>query len=168
MMEEENRSDRSDQMAEKFDRITQLLRVPLEGNPIPLSKRWKGGCLYRELLPDLVPVNPDNHDGFCDRQDDILRIHVKNQGEGPADQSITRITFESVGPQVGDIEPANICTPRIEPGGIITLCVPTPDQEQGWNGEFKIEINAGEPPIPESDTENNIAKGACSIIGPIL
>ena len=155
-----------------FELITRLLRVPLEGNPIPLSERWKGGCLSREPLPNLVPHNPDGITNFCDLlKNKVLRIHVKNQGDGAAEPSITRITFERDSPTHGEaLTPIveNIPTPHIEPEGIVTLCVPTPDPEQGWNRKFKIEVNAGEPPIAESDIENHVAEGSCPDSGLVI
>lgn len=75
--------------------------------------------------PDLLPIpqissfDPPNF-SFCKRDDEGLRVTVKNQGTGTAAQSITRIDFGSAG------GPFDVPTSSLNPGisVVVTQAIP--------------------------------------------
>jgi hypothetical protein len=134
-------------------------------------------------LPDLVPVEPfdppppDNpaflpqrfcvlpDDGFVPADD--IRVIVRNQGAGPAAQSITEVQF--ISPTQGPVGTASQITGPLEAGAETSLDFEIPDGCYPGGGQgctFRIRVNAGNPGIDETTEANNDASSGCPGVAP--
>ncbi len=116
------------------------------------------------LLPQRFCVLPD--DGFAPADD--IRVIVRNQGAGPAGQSITEVQF--ISPTQGPVGTSSQITDPLDPdGGQIALDFTIPDGCYPGGGQgcnFRIRVNAGEPGIEETTEANNAASGGCPGVVP--
>ncbi len=113
------------------------------------------GCTPETPKPDLVPVNPEGFDNFCDRDGlGKLKVHVKNQGNAPAGSSHVQVSY---GQNDELVEPV----PALEPGETVTVLF------QMYSGcfdpvcEFEITVDVYDE-VDESNELNNIQNGECS------
>ena len=111
--------------------------------------------------PDLLPIpqitsyNPLSF-SFCKRDEDNLYITVKNQGAGPAAQSITRVDF---GPDLGAF---NISTGPLNPTASVILSQPIPLGCFNADCGFTIIVNqTGTVDEGSGGDSNNEAPGNC-------
>jgi hypothetical protein len=121
-------------------------------------------------LPDLVPLPPfpppppnspsQLPQNFClstvgGPRANAVRVLVRNQGEGNAPASVTRIAFLNN-------PPMQVATPAIPPGGqaIVEVMIPTGCFVGESSCSFTITVNATSA-FDESDQTNNTASGFC-------
>jgi hypothetical protein len=134
-------------------------------------------------LPDLIPLEafdpppPDNpqflpqhfclmpDDGFIPADD--IRVIVRNQGDEPAEQSVTVVNFMS--PTQGPVGSASQITNTLTPGEEVVLDFNLPDECYPGGGQgcnFEIRVNAGEAVIEETTEANNQVAGSCPGVSP--
>jgi subtilase family serine protease len=127
----------------------------------------RGRQLAQTELPDLVPVDKASPGAgaFCVLRNTTgwrLIVTIKNQG-GPAGPSATEVDFLRGGASVAK---SSRPTKALLPGEETEVEFMLP---QGWitgEGTFPFKITADiSMAIAETDEANNIANGACKIIG---
>jgi hypothetical protein len=112
--------------------------------------------------PDLVPVPPfpDMSYPWCDRDEEGLYVHVKNQGTADAPVSYTRVEFTwSQGG--GGSDTATVTTPAIAVGGtqkIGPIAIPSLCWDMDCDFTITVDIN---DQVDESNEINNSADGTC-------
>lgn len=157
------------ELAQKeFGVIRDLLLVPLkqdsQNQELPKHRKWKGGCIPVGL-PDLVPVNLEGVERFCNlREGDeegkkLLVVTVENKGNATAPQSTTRVIFVDLS-NFNISPPIDKSTSEIPAGKSIELEF----DMQGCSDSnclFIITVNA-KFEIDESNLTNNVAVGLCT------
>ena len=115
-----------------------------------------GGLPIRRV-PDLVPVSPLGSDfgAFCRLEENrkLLRVTVKNSGNGDAGPSGTMVDFGH------DRSTQN--TPPIPAGGAVDLLFKVPETCFDPVCDFRILVDADRQ-IGESNEGNNAASGSCA------
>lgn len=114
-------------------------------------------------LPDLVPVKPFPPgppffpSNYCASPQE-LRVIVRNQGEGPAGPTTTRVEYTDTG--VIEERP----TPALEAGSETTVSFPIPRGCVVESCPFRITVNASPGDgVVESNTANNVDTSSCGI-----
>jgi len=103
-------------------------------------------------LPDLIPV-PDENGFFCRREESMLIVTVRNQGNAGAGPSTTEVDFGTYGK-------IQLPTPPLGPGAEIDLKFPIPFGCFDPDCEFRITVDVNNQ-VDESDEGNNFASGTC-------
>jgi len=113
------------------------------------------GCTPETPKPDLVPVNPEGLENFCDRDGmGKLKVHVKNQGNAPAGSFHVQVSY-------GQDDPPVELVPSLEAGETVTVLF------QLYSGcfdpvcEFEITVDVYDE-VDESNELNNTQNGECS------
>ncbi|MES9972418.1 MAG: hypothetical protein ABW092_20485 [Candidatus Thiodiazotropha sp.] len=128
---------------------TEAFDPPPLDNPLHLPQRF---C----LLPD---------DGLLPAED--IRVIVRNQGDGAADQSITEVKFSN--PIQGPVATSSQITDPLASGAEVALDFTLPDGcyiGGGQSCKFEIRVNAGAPGIKETTEANNTTSGSCPGVVP--
>jgi CARDB len=159
--------ERAQNAQKEFKVIVDVLKVPLRtdvsNQKLPPHRVWRGGCLLELQYPDLVPFNSDESAGpvgFCVREENMLIITVKNQGNARAPRSVTRVTFS---PDVSPDVFFDLPTDPIEVGDSIRLEpleIPVEQLDESGGFVFQIRVDVDDD-VVESNEENNIASGTC-------
>jgi hypothetical protein len=118
----------------------------------------------RPKLPDLIPVKPfppgppPFPSNYCLSRRE-LRVIVRNQGEGPAGPSTTRVEFTEVG--VVEEKP----TPALAPGAETMLSFPIPPNCVVESCPFRVIVNAKPADnVEESNSSNNVDSSSCGVV----
>ena len=115
-----------------------------------------GGVPFRRV-PDLVPFSPLGSDigAFCRLEEDrkLLRVTVKNIGDGDAGPSKTLVAFGNVRSTQN--------TPPIPAHGAVDLLFKVPATCFDPDCEFRIIVDS-ERQVDESHEGNNTASGSCA------
>jgi hypothetical protein len=137
-------------------------------------------------LPDLVPrppfdPAPPNSPGvlpqdYCAApasggpRADAIRLIVRNQGEGPAGPSVTRVEFSPSTQIMPIVATLTQGAPALAPGASITQDFDIPERCYPGGGSgcaFRITVDGGMPPtVTESNEANNVAIEGCPGIVP--
>ena len=113
-----------------------------------------GGCAPETPKPDLIPVNPEGWDNFCDRyRDGELKVHIKNQGDAPAGSSYVQVSYGQYGELV---EPV----PALAAGETVTILFPMYSGCFDPVCEFEITVDVYDE-VDESNELNNTQTGKC-------
>jgi hypothetical protein len=118
----------------------------------------------RRKLPDLIPVKPFPPgppffpSNYCVSPTE-LRVIVRNQGEGPAGPSTTRVEYTNEG--IFEEQP----TPGLGPGEETALSFPIPTGCVVEICPFRVTVNANpDDNVEESNTTNNLDSSSCGIV----
>jgi subtilase family serine protease len=113
------------------------------------------GCTPETPKPDLVPVNPEGMENFCDRDGlGNLKVHVKNQGDAPAGSSHVQVSYGQHGEPVEPVPP-------LEAGETVTVLFPMYSGCFDPVCEFEITVDVYDE-VDESNELNNTQTGQCS------
>ncbi len=109
----------------------------------------------RHDLPDLLPVRTNA--GYCELDEEQgLLVTIRNQGEAPAEASVTTVTFDDGGAVTRP-------TPALAPGDETVLpAIPTPDIGEGALN-FTIDADSTTA-LLEVNELNNRARGVCVFV----
>ena len=128
------------------ERVSVLGFAPVTTGGVP-SKR----------VPDLIPFSPLGTDlaAFCRLEDgrNLLRVTVKNAGNGEAGASRTTVAFGN--------DRRTQETPIIPAGGSVDLLFRVPGPCFDPDCEFRILVDS-EREVGESNEVNNVASGSCA------
>jgi hypothetical protein len=120
-------------------------------------KRAIPGGVPSKRVPDLVPFSPMGIGlgAFCRLEEGrkLLRVTVKNVGNGDAGPSGTMVAFGNVR--------STQSTPPIPAGGAVDLLFKVPASCFDPECEFRIIVDADRQ-VGESDEGNNTASGSCA------
>ena len=134
----------------------------------PTWCRLRPSCRRRRTILPHLPQNfcvlPD--DGFVPADD--IRVIVRNQGIGAAAASVTSVEF--INPVSGPVATVTQNTDPLDANGgetSLDFAIPNECYSSGGSGcNFDITVNAGEPPIEESNDGNNTASSFCPGVAP--
>lgn len=108
-------------------------------------------------VPDLVPFSPLGTDpgAFCRFEQDlkVLRVSVKNQGNGNAAASKATVSFSN--------GPVTVDTPPISVGGSVDLLFEVPGSCFTPDCSFKITVDSNNQVNEFNNEGNNSANGGC-------
>jgi CARDB len=154
----------------EFNVILDVLKVPLRTDgsdqKLPPHRGWGGGCLLELKYPDLVPVpvNPNadvaDPEAFCKRDDQVLTVTVRNQGDAKAPPSVTRVIFSPGGSFDLDTPELDPGASVGDPGDSVELSFPIPPDCFDPDCEFEISVDATDK-VVEKDEGNNTVSGKC-------
>jgi hypothetical protein len=109
------------------------------------------------LAPDLVPFSPLGTDplAFCRMEQDpnLLRVTVKNQGNGNAAASKTTVSFGT--------GPVTVDTPPIPAGGSVDLLFSVPANCFSPDCSFRITVDSDNQVNEFNNEGNNSVNGGC-------
>ena len=114
------------------------------------------GCTPLVPKPDLIAVNnPSDWASFCDFDNEILRVHIKNQGTADAGPSTVEVDFGQHGKVSKPV-------PSLIVGATTTILIPMSHVCYDPDCEFVITVDSSND-IDESNELNNSQSGSCLI-----